>query len=158
LADDVLVGETDHEAVLGRIVLVLGLGDQPLTGIVVGCVLLGSVAVSTARSIRTLSLPAALVLDLVPREVGVVLLELGLLTESAIGASNPHSKHLAKTPLDSRRSGLPSWQWNGGVHCGRNSGRTYERHLDLLLVELAEEKVRCRRTILKWAGGARTIY
>jgi len=90
LADDVLVGETDDETVLGRIVLVLGLGDQPLAGIVVG-----------------LSLPAALVLDLVPREVGVVLLELGLLTESAIGASNPHSKHLAKTPLDFRRSGMP---------------------------------------------------
>jgi hypothetical protein len=37
LADDVLVGETDNEAVLGRIVLVLGLGDQPLTRIVIGC-------------------------------------------------------------------------------------------------------------------------
>ena len=37
LADDVLVGETDDEAVLGRIVLVLGLGDQPLAGVVVGC-------------------------------------------------------------------------------------------------------------------------
>jgi hypothetical protein len=36
LADDVLVGEANDEAVLGRIVLVLGLGDQPLTGIVVG--------------------------------------------------------------------------------------------------------------------------
>jgi hypothetical protein len=40
LGNDVLVGETDDEAVLGRIVLVLGLGDQPLTGIVVGCMLL----------------------------------------------------------------------------------------------------------------------
>jgi hypothetical protein len=37
LADDVLVGEADNEAVLGRIVLVLGLGDQPLTRIVIGC-------------------------------------------------------------------------------------------------------------------------
>jgi hypothetical protein len=37
LADDVLVGEADDEAVLGRIVLVLGLGDQPLTSVVVGC-------------------------------------------------------------------------------------------------------------------------
>lgn len=36
LGDDVLVGEADDEAVLGRIVLVLGLGDQPLTGIVIG--------------------------------------------------------------------------------------------------------------------------
>jgi hypothetical protein len=32
----VLVGEADNEPVLGRIVLVLRLGDQPLTGIVIG--------------------------------------------------------------------------------------------------------------------------
>jgi hypothetical protein len=37
LGDDVLVGEADDKAVLGRIVLVLRLGDQPLTGIVIGC-------------------------------------------------------------------------------------------------------------------------
>ena len=36
LADDVAVGETDNEAVLGRIVLVLGLGDEALTSVVVG--------------------------------------------------------------------------------------------------------------------------
>ena len=56
LADDVLVGETDNQAVLGSVVLVLVLNDQPLTGIVVG-----------------LSLPAPLELDLVPLEVGLVL-------------------------------------------------------------------------------------
>jgi hypothetical protein len=39
LGDDVLVGEADDEAVLGRIVLVLRLGDQPLTRIVIGCAL-----------------------------------------------------------------------------------------------------------------------
>ena len=100
MADDVLVGEANDEAVLGRIVLVLGLGDQPLTGIVVGCQLLDAVVHKTIHLVRTLSLSAALVLDLVPREVGVVLLELGLFPESAICASNPHSKHLAKTPLD----------------------------------------------------------
>ena len=44
LADDVLVGEADDEAVLGRIVLVLGLGDQPLTRIVVGYALLETAA------------------------------------------------------------------------------------------------------------------
>jgi hypothetical protein len=99
LADDVLVGEADDEAVLGRIVLVLGLGNQPLTRIVVGCELL-DVTLQLERAIRTLSLTAASVLDLVPREVCVVLLELGLLAESAICASNPHSKQLAKTPLD----------------------------------------------------------
>lgn len=51
LSDDVAVGEADDETVLGRIVLVLRLGGQALAGIVVG-----------------LSLPAALVLDLVPPE------------------------------------------------------------------------------------------
>jgi hypothetical protein len=49
LSNDVAVGEADDEAVLGRIVLVLGLGRQALAGIVVG-----------------LSLSATLVLDLVP--------------------------------------------------------------------------------------------
>ena len=37
LSNNVLVGEADDEAVLGRIVLVLGLGDEPLAGIVIGC-------------------------------------------------------------------------------------------------------------------------
>lgn len=36
LGDDVAVGEADDQAVLGRVVLVLGLGDQTLAGIVVG--------------------------------------------------------------------------------------------------------------------------
>jgi hypothetical protein len=36
LADDVSVGETDDEAVFGSIVLVLRLGDQSLTSIVIG--------------------------------------------------------------------------------------------------------------------------
>lgn len=36
LSDDVLVGEADDETVLGRIVLVLGLGDEALAGVVVG--------------------------------------------------------------------------------------------------------------------------
>lgn len=36
LHDDVTVGESDHEAVLGRIVLVLGLGDETLARIVIG--------------------------------------------------------------------------------------------------------------------------
>lgn len=39
LHDDVLVGEADDQAVLGRIVLVLGLGDEALTGVVVGLAL-----------------------------------------------------------------------------------------------------------------------
>lgn len=56
----VTVGEPHNEPVLGRIVLVLGLGDQPLTGVVVG-----------------LSLTTATVLCLVPREVGAGLDNLG---------------------------------------------------------------------------------
>lgn len=54
LGNDVAVGESDDEAVLGRIVLVLGLGGQALAGVVVG-----------------LALAAALVLDLVPPETGL---------------------------------------------------------------------------------------
>lgn len=40
--DDVPVGETDDKTVLGSIVLVLGLGDQALTGIVIGLALLSA--------------------------------------------------------------------------------------------------------------------
>lgn len=36
LNDDVAVGETDDQAVFGRVVLVLGLGDKTLPGVVVG--------------------------------------------------------------------------------------------------------------------------
>lgn len=39
LADDVLVGEADDEPVLGRVVLVLGLGHEPLARVVVGLTL-----------------------------------------------------------------------------------------------------------------------
>jgi len=59
LDDDLLVGEPDNEPVLGRVVLVLGLGDQSLPGVVVG-----------------LSFSSPPGLDLEPGEVGRVLLEL----------------------------------------------------------------------------------
>ena len=36
LADDVMLGEADDEAILGGAVFVLGLSDEPLAGIVVG--------------------------------------------------------------------------------------------------------------------------
>ena len=36
LNDDVAVGETDNQAILGCVVLVLGLGDETLSGVVVG--------------------------------------------------------------------------------------------------------------------------
>lgn len=35
LTDNVTVGEADNQAVLGRVVLVLGLGDEALAGVVV---------------------------------------------------------------------------------------------------------------------------
>jgi hypothetical protein len=56
LADDVLVGEADDEAVLGRIVLVLRLGDQPLTGIVIGCRLL-AILFRRASALRYILFP-----------------------------------------------------------------------------------------------------
>jgi hypothetical protein len=68
--------------------------------------------------VHTLSLPATTVLDLVPREVGGVLLELGLIPESAIGASNPHSKHLAKTLLNCGGVVMGNMM---GWHCDCNS-------------------------------------
>ena len=56
LAADVLVGDADNHAVLGRVVLVLGLNDQPLAGKVVG-----------------LALSAPAELDLEPLEVRLAL-------------------------------------------------------------------------------------
>lgn len=56
----IAVGEADDETVLGGVVLVLRLGDQTLTGVVVG-----------------LSLSSSAVLGLVPGEVGAGLDELG---------------------------------------------------------------------------------
>jgi len=60
LHDDVAVGEADDEAVLGRIVLVLGLGDETLAGIVIG-----------------LSCTTALVLSLISTVIRAVLDQLG---------------------------------------------------------------------------------
>ena len=36
LTDNILIGEADNEAILGSVVLVLGLGDETLSGVVVG--------------------------------------------------------------------------------------------------------------------------
>lgn len=36
LADDISVGEANYESVLGSIVLVLGLSDKSLSGVVIG--------------------------------------------------------------------------------------------------------------------------
>lgn len=51
LHDDVLVGEADNQAVLGSIVLVLGLGDEALTGVVVGLSLTSSLVLSLEATI-----------------------------------------------------------------------------------------------------------
>lgn len=56
LATDVLVGDAHDHAVLGGVVLVLGLNDESLAGIVIG-----------------LTLPAPAELDLEPLEVSLVL-------------------------------------------------------------------------------------
>jgi hypothetical protein len=56
LHNNIAVGESDNETVLWRIVLVLGLGDEALTGIVIG-----------------LSNTTALVLGLVSTVVGRIL-------------------------------------------------------------------------------------
>lgn len=83
LADDVLVGEADDQAVLGRVVFVLRLGGEALAGVVVG--LAGS---------------AALVLDLVAREIRTVLDKFGLRLHSPRVSNcrfSPPPKHLAET-------------------------------------------------------------
>ena len=36
LTDNILIGEADNEAILGSVVLVLGLGDETFAGVVVG--------------------------------------------------------------------------------------------------------------------------
>lgn len=51
LHDDVLVGEADNQAVLGSIVLVLGLGDEALTGVVVGLALTSSLVLSLEATV-----------------------------------------------------------------------------------------------------------
>lgn len=51
LGDDVAVGEANNHAVLGRVVLVLGLGDQALASIVVGLTLAAATVLSLEATI-----------------------------------------------------------------------------------------------------------
>jgi len=54
LTDNVTVGEADNQAVLGRVVLVLGLGDEALAGVVVWVVGQSGVACcSVAQAYRS---------------------------------------------------------------------------------------------------------
>jgi len=57
LADNILVGDADDETVLGGLVLVLVLDDQPLTGMVVGLVL------ATSLELDLVALEVSLVLN-----------------------------------------------------------------------------------------------
>jgi hypothetical protein len=52
LGNDVAVGEADNHAVLGRIVLVLGLGDQTLASIVVGLTLAAATVLSLEATVK----------------------------------------------------------------------------------------------------------
>lgn len=54
LGDDVAVGEADNEAVLGSVVLVLGLGDQALTGIVISLALSATAVLGLVAAARVL--------------------------------------------------------------------------------------------------------
>ena len=89
-------------------------------------------------SVHTLALATALVLDLVPREVRVILLEFGLIPESAIDASNPRSKQLAKTPLDTRGCGVAHHDAGRG-DAARIQGILTKGMLAILLDELEED-------------------
>ena len=62
LADDILVGEADYEAVLGRVVFVLGLSDETLAGVVVG--------LSCSTTLVLGLVAAALLLDERPAKTG----------------------------------------------------------------------------------------
>lgn len=55
LGDDVAVGEADHQAVLGGVVLVLGLGDQTLTGVVISLSLTATAVLGLVAAILKLA-------------------------------------------------------------------------------------------------------
>jgi hypothetical protein len=73
LADDVAVGEADYQSVLGSVVLVLGLGDEALTSIVVGLQHVSLVLPRLEARPTDLTRASALVLGLEAGEVGRVL-------------------------------------------------------------------------------------
>lgn len=86
LADDVAVGEADDQAVLRGVVLVLGLGDQTLAGVVIGLARASTAVLDLVAPGELLALRVALVscfADVHLREVGVVLDQLGLETSSS---------------------------------------------------------------------------
>lgn len=54
--DDVAVGESDDQAVLGRIVLVLGLGDKALASVVVGLARLSALVLGLEAAVEIISI------------------------------------------------------------------------------------------------------
>ena len=70
LYDDLFVGETDHKAVLGCVVLVFRLRNQAFAGIVLSKLATRLMNPERTRTI-SLTLPPATVLDLEAREVRV---------------------------------------------------------------------------------------
>lgn len=111
LGDDVAVGEADDQAVLGGVVLVLGLGDQALTGIVVGLTLTATTVLGLVAAIEGILLVYAkfcqmrcLVnfLPVVSAVLDELVERLQDRVESAICASEKdRPKHLAKTRFQS---------------------------------------------------------
>lgn len=106
LSDHVAVGEADDQAVLGSVVLVLGLGDQTLTSIVVGLSLsaaavLGLVATKKCVSMQTSHDRFTSECLPVVRAGLDGLLVRGLPNNTRVSnlrfRNNPHPKHLAKT-------------------------------------------------------------
>lgn len=100
LADDVAVGEADDQAVLGGVVLVLGLGDEALASVVVGLSRTSSAVLDLeAPDEKELLAPRESIAKHVHlREVGLVLDQLGLLSSpSQQLALQKFPKHLAGT-------------------------------------------------------------
>ena len=105
LGDDVAVGEANDQAVLGSVVLVLGLGDQALTSIVVGLSLSATAVLGLVATVECISRQFshrefAIILPVV--RAGLDGLRVRGLPDSHSSQQfalqkNPHPKHLAKT-------------------------------------------------------------
>lgn len=109
LSDDVAVGEADNQTVLGRVVLVLGLGDEALTGVVVGLTLTATAVLGLVAAVLSLAefFPETVLLRNLP-EVRAVLdgLVEGLQftqSESAICASEVPSEASCKDPSQTHK-------------------------------------------------------
>ena len=59
LGDDVLVGEADDQAVLGRVVFVLGLRDEALASVVVGLTRPAALVLHLVAAVTVISMTAA---------------------------------------------------------------------------------------------------